>query len=55
MVVARGKKADALYMTTSSHDAIILVGVRADIELWRNMLGHMSEKRMKLLCSKVNC
>lgn len=34
-----GKEAGTLYMTTSSRDVIALASVRADTELWHNMLG----------------
>lgn len=52
MVVARGKKVGTLYMTTNNHYGIALAGTKGDADLWHCRLGHMSEKGMKMLCSK---
>ncbi|PKI42312.1 hypothetical protein CRG98_037283 [Punica granatum] len=52
MVVARGKKEGTLYMTVNSHDSIALASANSDANLLHCRLGHMSEKRMKQLCSK---
>ena len=52
MVLARGKKEGTLYMTSNTKDCIAIAGANSDADLWRCRLGHMSEKGMKVLCSK---
>ena len=52
MVVARGRKVGTLYMTSKSKDTISVTDSSVDSKLWNRRLGHMSEKRMKLLESK---
>ena len=51
-VLARGKKTDTLYMTSCSKDTIVVVDTSTDTSLWHRILGHMSEKWMKMLLSK---
>ena len=51
-VLARGKKTDTLYMTSSPRDTIAVAGASTDTSLWHRRLGHMSEKGMKMLLSK---
>ena len=51
-VLARGKKTSTLYMTLSPRDTIAVVEISTDTSLWHCRLGHMSEKRMKMLLSK---
>ena len=51
-VLARGKKTDTLYMTSSPRDTIAVANASTDISLWHRRLGHMSEKGMKMLLSK---
>ena len=51
-VLARGKKAGTLYMTSCPRDTIAIVDASIDTSLWHHKLGHMSEKRMKMLLSK---
>ena len=53
-VLARGKKTDTLYMTSSPRDTIAVAGASTDTSLWHRRLGHMSEKGMKMLLSKEN-
>ena len=50
--MARGKKTDTLYMTSCSKDTIVVVDTSTDTSLWHRILGHMSEKWMKMLLSK---
>ena len=52
MVLARGKKTNTLYMTSSPRDTIVVVAAGTNVSLWHHRLGHMSEKRMKMLLSK---
>ena len=51
-VLARGKKTGTLYMTSSPRDTIAVANASTDTSLWHRRLGHMSEKRMKILLSK---
>ena len=51
-VLARGKKTDTLYMTSSPRDIIAVADASTDTSLWHRRLGHMSEKGMKMLLSK---
>ena len=51
-LLARGKKTGTLYMTSSPRDTIAVVDASTDTSLWHRRLGHMSEKRMKMLLSK---
>ncbi|RVW80914.1 Retrovirus-related Pol polyprotein from transposon TNT 1-94 [Vitis vinifera] len=51
-VLARGKKAGTLYMTSCPRDTIAIVDASIDTSLWHHKLGHMSEKGMKMLLSK---
>ena len=39
-------------MTSSPRDTILVVDASTDISLWHHRLGHMNEKRMKMLLSK---
>ena len=50
--MARGKKTDTLYMTSSLRDTIAVADASTDTSLWHHRLGHMSEKGMKMLPSK---
>ena len=50
--MARGKKTDTLYMTSSPRDTIAVTEASIDTSLWHCRLGHMSEKGMKMLPSK---
>ena len=43
MVLARGKKTDSLYMTSSPRDTIAVADASTDTSLWHRRLGHMSE------------
>ena len=52
MVLARGKKEGTLYTTSNTSDCIAIAGANGDADLWHCRLGHMSEKGMKVLCSK---
>ncbi|KAL8162558.1 hypothetical protein V2J09_014047 [Rumex salicifolius] len=52
MVIARGKMEGTLYSTGGSSDCIVVVRENGDADLWHCRLGHMSEKGMKVLCSK---
>ena len=51
-VLARGKKTGTLYMTSSPKDTIAVTDGSTNTSLWHRRLGHMSEKRMKMLLSK---
>ena len=51
-VLARGKKTSTLYMTLSPRDTIVVAEASTDASLWHRRLGHMSEKRIKMLLSK---
>ena len=51
-VLARGKKTGTLYMTSSPRDTIAVVKASTNTSLWHHRLGHMSEKRMKMLLSR---
>ena len=50
--MARGKKTDTLYMTSSLRDTITVADASTDTSLWHRRLGYMSEKGMKMLQSK---
>ena len=50
--MARGKKTSILYMISSPKDTIAIAKASTDKSLWHRRLGHMSEKRMKMLSSK---
>ena len=50
-ILARGKKTDTLYMTSSPKDTIVVVEASTDTSLWHRRLGHISEKWMKMLLS----
>ena len=50
--MARGKKTDTLYMTSSLRDTITVADASTDTSLWHRRLGYMSEKGMKMLPSK---
>ena len=52
MVLAREKKTNTLYMTSSPRDTIVVVAAGTNASLWHHRLGHMSEKGMKMLLSK---
>ena len=47
--MARGRKTDTLYMTSSPRDTIAVVEASTETSLWHRRLGHMSEKGMKIL------
>ena len=51
-VLTYGKKTDILYMTSSLRDIIEVAEASTDTSLWHYRLGHMNEKRMKMLLSK---
>ena len=51
-VLARGKKIGTLYMTSSPRDTIVVADANTDTSLWHRRLGHISEKRTKMLLSK---
>ena len=51
-VLARGKKTDTMYMTSSPRDTIAVADASTDTSLWHHRLGHMSEKGMKMLLLK---
>ena len=51
-VLARAKKTDTLYMTSSPRDTIAIAEASTDTSLWHHRLGHMSEKWMKMLLLK---
>jgi hypothetical protein len=52
MALARGKKTDTLYMTTRFADIIASNEAENQAHLWHCRLGHMSQKRIKILQSK---
>ena len=43
--MAREKKTDTLYMTSSPRNTIAVVDASTNTSLWHRRLGHMSEKR----------
>ena len=51
-VLAHGKKTGTLYMILSPRDTIAVIDASTDTSLWHHRLGHMSEKRMKMLLLK---
>ena len=51
-VLARGKKTGTLYMTSSTRETIAVAEASNDTSLWHRILGHMSQKGMKMLLSK---
>ena len=51
-VLAHGKKIGTLYMASSPRDTIAIAKTSTDTSLWHRSLGHMSEKRTKMLLSK---
>ncbi|XP_068645120.1 uncharacterized mitochondrial protein AtMg00300-like [Aristolochia californica] len=52
MVVARGVKTGTLYITISCRDMVTVADAVTDSDLWHYMIGHISEKGMKVLQSK---
>ena len=50
--MARGKKTSTLYISSSPRDIIAVADASTNTSLWHRRLGHMSEKRMKMLLSK---
>ncbi|KAL8140772.1 hypothetical protein V2J09_006793 [Rumex salicifolius] len=52
MVIARGKMEGTLYSIGSFSDCIAVAREYSNADLWHCRLGHMSEKGMKVLCSK---
>ena len=52
MVMADGKKEYTLYMTSGSRASISVASSELDAGVWHQRLGHMSEKRMKVMLSK---
>jgi len=52
LVMAHGKKEGILYMTSSFEASILVVLSEVDAGVWHQRLGHMSEKKMKLVLSK---
>ena len=53
IVLACEKKTGTLYMTSSLRDTIVVTEASTDTSLWHSRLGHMSEKRMKMVLSKA--
>ena len=51
-ILAHGYKTSTLYMTMNNRDIIFVTNKGANSKLWHLKLGHMSEKRMKVLLSK---
>ena len=51
-ILAREKKTDTLYMTSSPRDTIAVAETSTDTSLWHYRLGRMSEKGMKMLLSR---
>ncbi|OAE25312.1 hypothetical protein AXG93_4620s1260 [Marchantia polymorpha subsp. ruderalis] len=51
MVAAKGKKVGTLYLTSHGSDTLVVLVLdrRESSNLWHNRLGHMSEKRMKVM------
>ena len=52
MVMAHDKKEGTLHMTLGSGASISIASSELDIGVWHRRLGHMSEKRMKVILSK---
>ena len=52
MVLARRKKTNTLYMTSSPRDTIVVAEAGTNASLWNHRRGFMSEKGMKMLLSK---
>ncbi|XP_059638693.1 uncharacterized mitochondrial protein AtMg00300-like [Cornus florida] len=52
MTIARGKKSDTLYITSSACGSIAVAENREDHNLWHQILGHMSERGLKIMHSK---
>ncbi|XP_022152845.1 uncharacterized protein LOC111020469 [Momordica charantia] len=51
MVIARGSKSGTLYVNNNDKDMVAVVDHSSYTQLWHNVLGHMSEKGMKILHS----
>ena len=51
-VLVCGKKTGTLYMTSSPRDTVGVAEASTDTSLWHHRLGHISEKRMKMLLSR---
>ncbi|KAH9308926.1 hypothetical protein KI387_036837, partial [Taxus chinensis] len=49
LVVAKGKKAGTLYLTTYSTNVCNLVALEVDTTLWHYRLGHMSHKGIEIM------
>ncbi|XP_020266354.1 uncharacterized protein LOC109841827 [Asparagus officinalis] len=52
MMIARGKKTGALYMTAGARYLISVIAYNETSNLWHRRLGHMSEKGMKIMHTK---
>jgi len=50
--MAHGKKEGTLYTTSGFGASISVASSEADVGVWYRRLGHMSEKRMKMILSK---
>ena len=51
MVIARGNKTGTLYVNFSCRSTIVVADAAVSSKLWHYILGHMSEKGMKILYS----
>ena len=52
MVVARGTKSGNLYTTAGYMNMVVVAKSASNSSLWKNRLGHVSVKEMKMLITK---
>ena len=52
MVIARGNKIGTLYMTANNKDIVAATNSKIDSKVWQCILGHMSEKGIRVLAAK---
>jgi len=55
MVMAYGKKEGTLYMTLVSRASTSVASSELDAGVWHQTLGHMSEKGMNVMLSRISC
>ena len=52
MVMVHRKKKGTIYITSGSGASILVASLKLDVRVWHWRLGHMSEKKMKVILSK---
>ena len=55
IVMAHKKKEGTLYMTSGFGASISVASTELNDRVWHQRLGHMSEKRMKVMPPRISC